>query len=102
MHPIVEITHLNSMFNFGLLHLNSDDGPSMADFIHPFIGAEHAQPLRYRLIERVGAYFDCMLHAVQIATRDLAGSKRHKRSVAHSLFIRHQNDRPGLLDGYET
>jgi hypothetical protein len=84
------------MFNFGLLHLNSDDGPSMADFIHPFIGAEHAQPLRYRLIERVSAYFDCMLNAVQIATGDLAGAQRHKRFVTYSLFIRHQDDRPTL------
>jgi hypothetical protein len=80
------------MFNFGLLYLHRDDGPSMADLIHPFIGAEHAQPLRYRLIERVGANFDGMLHAMQIATRDLAGSKRHERSVAYSLFIRHPTD----------
>ena len=78
------------MFNFGLLDLNSDDSPSMADFVHPFIHTGHAQPLRHRLIDGIGAYFDCMLHAMQIATSDLAGSQRHEGSVACSLFIRHQ------------
>jgi hypothetical protein len=77
------------MLYFGLPNDYSDGRLAVPDVTRPISISEGRQAASHSFVQAVGADLDGMLDAIDVATGDSAGAKRHANVGALSLFIRH-------------
>jgi hypothetical protein len=86
--PVVEISYLHMMLDFGLSDAHQDAGGKSE--IAPFIFVEDTEGLGDAFEDALSANLDRMLDALRIVAEDLASTDGHDPKLSFSYFLRHQ------------